>query len=163
MRRVARALLRAGAALPALPAAPASAVPRALAGWHAGEPAWARGGRASSSAAPTGWAASVLEHTASSLHAGEEEEEDDDELGEADGSNAFRRRRAAQPPLDDDDDDLEDDDDELLPRAQTPARAASGNSLVWPPPPEALRDNPALAELARAARARHLAAHATAR
>ena len=163
MRRVARALLRAGAALPALPAAPASAVPRTLAGsWQSGEPCWARGGRASSSAAPTGWAASVLEHTASSLHgaAGEEEEEDEEE--EADGA-AFRRRRAAQPPLDDDDDDEEDDDDELLPRAQTPARAASGNSLVWPPPPEALRDNPALAELARAARARTPAAHATAR
>ena len=152
MRRVARALLRAGAAVSSLPAAPASALPRVLAGCAGGEawPSFARGGRASSSAAPTGWAASVLEHTASSLHAAAEEEEEDDELADED-EQSFRRRRGAAPPLDDDEDELEEEEEEqAAPRASTPP-VGSGNRLIWPPPPEVLRDNPALAELARRA------------
>ena len=151
MRRVARALLRAGGTASALPAPPSSALPRVLAGWAGGDScsSFARGGRATSSAAPTGWAASVLEHTARSLHAASQEE-DDDELADED-ELSFRRRRGSSPPLDDDDDELEDDEEELVVAREPTPPVGSGNRLIWPPPPEALRDNPALAELARPA------------
>ena len=151
MRRVDRALLRAGASASSLPAPPASAVPRVLAGWPGGDSSacssFARGGRASSSAAPTGWAASVLEHTARQLHAARDEDEDD-ELADED-EVAFRRRRGSAPPLDDDDDELEEEEEEAPPPRAPPPPIGSGNRLIWPPPPDVLRDNPARAEVAR--------------
>lgn len=149
MRRVVRALLRASAAPSAQPAA-AAAVPRVLLGWAAGERRefTARGGRASSSAAPTGWAASVLEDAARSLH-GADVDDDDDELEASAARRKSHSRRLVSPAQDqdDDDDDLDEDEDDEA-EALT---AGMGNTLVWPPPPEVLRNNPALAELVRPA------------
>jgi hypothetical protein len=160
MRRASRQLLRSAACATRRREAPAAAWCRALA---TSQPAAGhkpalepRGTRATTSSAPAGWAASVLEAAAGRLQGEDDDAESDSESDdESEHANAGASPRRAAPFSDDDSSDDEEEEAGTAaaalptPLAAPGARGVQSSRLAWPPPPGALDDNPELASMVR--------------